>query len=96
VAKHRTEYLPPFKAKVIPLVLRAGRSVTQITKEFEIHIETLSNWVKTQKLNPLDKLKALTQMKSLDLCEMETEIERFRLENEFLKDEVAVNSFQGA
>ena len=96
MAKHRTKYLHPFKTKVIQFLLQTGRSVTQIAKELEVDNETLSNWVKTQKLNPFDWLKALTPLEIAAVSEMETEIQLVLMENEFLTKAAATNSLQVA
>ena len=96
MAKHRTKYLHPFKTKVIQFLLQTGRSVTQIAKELEVDNETLSNWVKTQILNPFDWLKALTPLEIAAVSEMETEIQLVLMENEFLTKAAATNSLQVA
>ncbi len=94
MAKHRTKYLHPFKTEVIQFLLQTGRSVTPIAKELEVDNKTLSNWVKAQKLNPFDWLKALTPLESASVSEMEHETRRLRMENKFQKTAAFITKMQ--
>lgn len=85
MAPHRRKFSPAFKAEAIQFVLQTGRPVTQIAQELDINKDTLHNWVNTWKLSNPEPLKALTPMESAAVAEMETEIRRLRMENEFLK-----------
>lgn len=89
MAQHRRNFSPQFKAEAIQFVLQTGRPVTQIAQELDINQGTLHNWVNTWKLNNPEPLKALSPMESVRVVEMETEIRRLRMENEFLKKAAA-------
>ena len=89
MAQHRRKYSPQFKAEAIQFVLQTGRPVTQIARELDIDNGTLSNWVNTWKLKNPEPLKALTPKEIAAVSEMETEIRRLRMENEFLKKAAA-------
>ena len=89
MAQHRRKFSPQFKAEAIQFVLQTGRPVTQIARELEINKGTLHNWVNTWRLNNPEPSKALTPMESAAVAEMETEIRRLRMENEFLKKAAA-------
>ncbi len=70
-------------------MLETGRPVTQIAQELDINKGTLHNWVNTWKLNNPEPLKALSPVESVRVAEMETEMRRLRMENEFLKKAAA-------
>lgn len=89
MAQHRRKYSPQFKAEAIQFVLQTGRPVTQIARELDIDNGTLSNWVNTWKLKNAEPSKTLTPIESAAVIEMETEIRRLRMENDFLKKAVA-------
>lgn len=89
MAQHRRKYSPAFKAEAIQSVLQTDRPVSQITRELEIDNGTLSSWASTWKLKNPEPSKALTPTESTAVAEMETEIRRLRMENEFLKKAAA-------
>lgn len=89
MAQHRRKYSPAFKAEAIQFVLQTGRPVAQIARELEMDNGTLCNWVNTWKLNNPEPSKALTPTESAAAAEMETELRRLRMENEFLKKAAA-------
>lgn len=66
-------------------MLQTGRPVTQIAQEMDINKGALHNWVNAWKLNNPEPSKDLSPMESAAVAEMETEIRRLRMENEFLK-----------
>lgn len=70
-------------------MLQTGRPVTQIAQELDINKGTLRNWVNAWKLSNPEPLKALSPVESAPVAEMETEIRRLRMENEFLKKAAA-------
>jgi len=66
-------------------VLETGRLVSQIARELEINEGTLSNWAKTKNIKNPESQKALTPVERVRVTEMETEIRRLRMKDEFLK-----------
>ena len=89
MAQHRRKFSPQFKAEAIQFVLQTGRPVAQIARELDIDEGTLSNWVSTWKLKNPEPLMALSPVEGARVSEMETEIRRLRMENEFLKKAAA-------
>ena len=89
MAQHRRKFSPQLKAEAIQFVLQTGRPVAQIARELEMDHGTLSNWVNTWKLSNPESLKALSPVESARVAEMETEMRRLRMENEFLKKAAA-------
>lgn len=85
VAQHRRKFPSQFKAEAIQFVFETGRPVAEIVRELEIDGGTLSNWVKTWKVKNVEPEKALTPVERVRMAEMEAEIRRLRMENEFVK-----------
>lgn len=67
----------------------AGRPVAEIARELEVNEGTLGNWVNEWKRENPEPEKALTPVERARVAEMEDEIRRLRLENEFLKKAAA-------
>ena len=67
-------------------MLQTDRPVMQIAKELEIGKGTLHNGVSTLKLNNSGPSEALLTMEIAAVGEMETEIRRLQMANEFLKE----------
>ena len=61
----------------------------QIARELEINEGTLGNWVNEWKRSNPEPEKALTPVERARVAEMEDEIRRLRMENEFLKKAAA-------
>lgn len=89
MAQHRRKFSSQFKAEAIQFVLETGRPVAEIARELEIDGGTLNNWVKMWKLKNAEPEKALTPVERVRVAEMEAEIRRLRMENEFLKKAAA-------
>ena len=89
MAQRGRKFSPQFKAEAIQFVLETGRPAAEVARELEINEGTLSNWVNTWKLKNPEPVKALTPVERARVAEMETEIRRLRMENEFLKKAAA-------
>lgn len=85
MAQRRKKFSPTFKTEAIWCVLQTGRPVAKIARELEIDNGTFPNLVNVWKLNNPEPLRALSPVERLRMAEMETEIRRLRMENEFLK-----------
>ena len=89
MAQYRRKFSPQFKAEAVQFVLETGRPVAEIARELEINEGTLGNWVNEWKQqNPVPE-KALTPMERVRVAQMEAEIRKLRMENEFLKKAAA-------
>ncbi len=85
----RRKFSAQFKAEAVQLVLDTGRPVAEIARELQIHEGTLGNWVNTwRRENPEPETEA-TPLERVRVVEMESEIRRLRMENEFLKKAAA-------
>lgn len=85
MARKRREFSPQFKAEAVQFVLETGRPIAEIARELEVNEGTLGNWVNEWKRESPEPEKALTPVERARVAEMEDEIRRLRLENEFLK-----------
>ena len=85
----RRRFSHQFKAEAVRLVLQSGRPIAEVARELAINEGTLGNWVNAWRnenpaadpeLSPTDRAR---------MREMEDEIRRLRMENEFLKKAAA-------
>ncbi len=91
MSQKRRKFSPQFKAEAVQFVIETGRPINEIAKELEIHEGTLGHWVKQWKDENPEPETALIPMERVRVAEMEDEMRRLRMENEFLK-KAAVNS----
>ena len=89
MAQYRRKFSPQFKAEAVQLVIETGRPIAEIARELESGGGTLGNWVNKWKQSNPEPEKALTPAERARVAEMEDEIRRLRLENEFLKKAAA-------
>jgi len=73
----------------VQFVIETGRPVAEIARELEVNEGTLGNWVNEWKKSNPEPEKALTPVERVRVAEMEEEIRKPRLENEFLKGAAA-------
>ena len=85
MAQHRRKFSPQFKAEVVQFVIETGRPIAEIARELEINEGTLGNWVNEWKQGNPEPERALTPVERARVAEVEDEIRRLRLENDFLK-----------
>ena len=85
MAQHRRKFSPQFKAEAVQFVIETGRPIAEIARELAINEGTLGNWVNEWKQSNPEPEKALTPVERARVAEMEDEIRRLRLENDFLK-----------
>ncbi len=85
MARSRRKFSPQFKAEAVQFVIETGRPVAEVARELEINEGTLGNWVNQWKADNPEPEKALTPVERARVAEMEDEIRKLRMENEFLK-----------
>jgi transposase-like protein len=85
------KFSPQFKAEAVQLVIQTGRPIAAIAKELEINESTLGNWVLAwRRENPGNAgEEGVSPVEQAKVREMEAEIRRLRMENEFLKKAAA-------
>ena len=89
MAHKRRKFSPQFKAEAVQFVLTTGRPVAEVARELEINEGTLGNWVNEWRQQNPEPEKALTPVERACVAEMEDEIRKLRLENEFLRQAAA-------
>jgi transposase len=89
--EQRRKFSPQFKAEAVQMVLDTGKPIAEVARDLGIHEGTLGNWVNiwrrenpepTTELTPVERVRVRVK-------EMEDEIRRLRMENEFLKKAAA-------
>ena len=71
------------------MVVGPGRSLAAVARDLEINPGTLGNWVKAWREESPDPATATNPVEEARVAEMESEIRRLRMENEFLKKAAA-------
>ena len=85
MAQHRRRFSPQFKAEAVQFVIETGRPIAEIARELEINEGTLGNWVNEWKQSNPKPEKAPTPVERARVAQMEDEIRKLRLENDFQK-----------
>ena len=78
----RRHFTAEFKRHAVELHLHSGLTIAQVCTEFKISSSALSRWVKESRAEARSARKP---------AEMEREIQRLRMENEFLKKLQAIS-----
>jgi len=93
MSERSRKYSPQFKAEAVQLVIQTGRPIAEVARELQINESTLGNWVLGwRRENPEagdGSGKGMTLVEHAKIKEMEAEMRRLRMENEFLKKAAA-------
>ena len=89
MSRMRRKFSAQFKAEAVQMVLETGRPVVEVARDLQINEGTLGNWVNSWRRENPEPEPALTPMERARMAEMEDEIRRLRMENEFLKKAAA-------
>ena len=87
--EQRRQFSPQFKAEAVQMVIESGRPIAQIARDLGIHDGTLGNWVNAWRRENPDPESSVSPTERVRVKEMEEEIRRLRMENEFLKKAAA-------
>ena len=79
----RRQYMPEFKARVVELFL-AGRPVSSLSEEFDVHETTIRSWVWRARIDS-GQAEGLTTDERAELAELRRENSKLREERESLK-----------
>ncbi len=83
--EQRRRFSPQFKAEAVQMVLQTSRPVAEVARDLGIHEGTLGNWVNIWRREHPEPQPDLSPVERARVKEMEDEIRRLRMENEFLK-----------
>ena len=86
--KGRIRYAPEFRRQIVDLV-RSGRSIEELAKEFEPSSGAIRNWVKQADLDEGRRSDGLTTEERDELRQLRRENKRLRMEQEILKKAAA-------
>ena len=81
-------YPPEFRRQIVDLV-RSGRSIEELAKEFEPSSGAIRNWVKQADLDEGRRSDGLTTEERDELRQLRRENKRLRMEQEILKKAAA-------
>ena len=88
--EQRRKFSPQFRAEAVQMVIETGRPVAEVARDLGVNDGTLGNWVKAWRdANPEPGETALSPVERVRVSEMEAEVRRLRMENEFLKKAAA-------
>ena len=88
MAEQRRKFSPQFKAEAVQMVLETGRPTAHVARDLGIHDGTLANWVNAWRREHPEP-DSSSPVEIAKVKEMEAEIRRLRMENEFLKKAAA-------
>ena len=89
MSSKRRRFSAQFKAEAVQMVLETGRPVAEVARDLQVNEGTLGNWVNTWRRENPEPEPQLTPVERGRVAEMEDEIRRLRMENEFLKKAAA-------
>lgn len=85
----RRKFSPQFKAEAVQMVLETGKPVAEVARDLQVNEGTLGSWVNAWRRDHPEPEPELTPVERARVAEMEDEIRRLRMENEFLKKAAA-------
>jgi len=89
VPEQRRRFSPQFRAEADQMVLETGKPIVEVARDLQINEGTLGNWVNTWRRDHPKPDQPLSPVEKVRMNEMEDEIRRLRMENEFLKKAAA-------
>jgi transposase-like protein len=87
--EQRRRFSSQFRAEAVQLVIETGRPIAEVARDLGIHDGTLGNWVNAWRRAHPEPDQPLSPVERVRVQEMEAEIRRLRMENEFLKKAAA-------
>ena len=88
MSKPQRPYPPEYRHKIIELV-RSGRTIADVAREFELSDQTLRNWLKQDDVNAGRREDGLTTTERDELTRLRRENKRLQVEQEILKKAAA-------
>ncbi len=88
IGRTRPPYPPELRRQILDLV-RAGRSVAELAREFEPTETTIRNWLKQDDLDSGRRSDGLTTDERAEIARLRREVKLLREEREILKKAAA-------
>lgn len=83
--EQRRRFSPQFKAEAVQMVIETGKPIAEVSRDLGIRDGTLGNWVNSWRRQYPEPDEPVTSTERSRVKEMEDQIRRLRMENEFLK-----------
>jgi putative transposase len=83
--EQRRRFSSQFKAGAVQMVVETGKPIAEVARDLGVVAQTLGNWVAAWRDANPEPETALSPLERPRVTEMEEEIRRLRMENEFLK-----------
>ena len=87
MAKRRT-YPPEFRRRILELA-RSGRSVSDLSREFEVARQSIMNWLKQDDLDTGKRTDGLTSEEHKELVKLRRRVRELEMVKEILKKAAA-------
>jgi transposase-like protein len=87
--EHRRKFSPQFKAEAVQMVISTGKPVAGVARDLGIHDGTLGNWVNAWRREHPEPDQSVSPVERVRVKELEAEVARLRMENEFGKKAAA-------
>ena len=85
----RRKFSPQFKAEAVQMVVETDRTIAEVARDLGVVEQTLGNWVKAWRDDNREPEPKLSPTERAHMSELEAEVRRLRMENEFLKKAAA-------
>ncbi|GAB3004507.1 transposase [Amycolatopsis acidiphila] len=83
--EQRRRFSPQFKVEAAQMVIGTGKPIAEVARDLGVDDGTLGNWVNAWRCQNPEPDESATPTERARVKEMEDEICRLRMENEFLK-----------
>lgn len=89
MAKRR--FTREFKLEAVKLVKKRGASMSQASRDLDIHLNVLPKWVKDVEANPAEAFPRQGQMKAdqAEIAKLRKEVAKLKLERDIVKKAAA-------
>jgi transposase len=84
----RPTYPPEFRRKIIDLA-HAGRSVSELAREFDVARQSIMNWVKQDDLDSGRRTDGLTTAEHAEMTKLRRRVRDLEMERDILKKAAA-------
>jgi transposase-like protein len=89
MTERRRKFSPQFRAEAVQMVIETGKPIAQVARDLGIGDGTLGNWVNAWKREHPEPDQPISPVERARVKELEDEVARLRMENEFLKKAAA-------
>ena len=89
MTEHRRKFSPQFRAEAVQMVVSTGKPIAAVARDLGIGDGTLGNWVNAWRRENPEPDQPVSPLERARVKELEDEVARLRMENEFLKKAAA-------